>query len=76
MSTRDIVHRETPTQDMMVEGIRDLEALFALAVRQRELLESYIRARLQAGKHFYRVAPGQKDSLTKEGAEQICLPHG
>ena len=32
----------------------DLETRFAVAVRQRELLESYIRERLKAEKHFYK----------------------
>ena len=55
--------------------ISDLENSFAIAVRQRELLEQYIKDRLTPGKHFYRIQ-GSKNSLTKEGAELICLPHG
>jgi hypothetical protein len=58
-------------------AIRELETRFAMAVRQRELLEQYIKDRLNPGKHFYTVGdePGRKPSLTKEGAELICLPH-
>jgi hypothetical protein len=54
--------------------IEDLENSFALAVRQRELLETYIKDRLKPGNHFYTIG-GQKPSLTKDGAELICLPH-
>lgn len=57
------------------QSIADLEQSFAVAVRQRELLEEYIQKRLTPGKHFYQIA-GSKNSLTKEGAELICLPHG
>jgi len=58
-------------------ALYELETRFAMAVRQRELLENYIRERLTPDKHFYTVGdePGRKPSLTKEGAELICLPH-
>ncbi len=58
-------------------AIYEIETRFAVAVRQRELLEDYIKKRLQSDKHFYTVGddPGRKPSLTKEGAELICLPH-
>jgi|SRR3990167_5241565 len=56
-------------------SIEDLEHSFAIAVRQRELLANYIKERLTPGKHFYQVGTS-KNSLTKEGAELICLPHG
>ena len=56
--------------------IADLENSFAIAVRQRELLANYIKERLTPGKHFYKMSGDQKNSLTKEGAELICLPHG
>jgi len=58
-------------------ALYELETAFALAVRQRELLENYIKERLHPDKHFYTVGdePGRKPSLTKEGAELICLPH-
>jgi len=58
-------------------ALYELETRFAIAVRQRELLENYIRERLHPDKHFYTVGdePGRKPSLTKEGAELICLPH-
>lgn len=58
-------------------AIQELETRFALAVRQRELLEKYIRERLKPDKHFYSVDedPARKPSLSKEGAELICLPH-
>lgn len=59
-------------------ALYELETQFALAVRQRELLEKYIKERLKPEKHFYTVGddPARKPSLTKEGAELICLPHG
>ncbi len=58
-------------------ALYELETRFAMAVRQRELLETYIRERLKPNKHFYTLddEPGRKPSLTKEGAELICLPH-
>lgn len=57
-------------------AIKELETRFALAVRQRALLEDYIKTHLQPDKHFYRMGgDNQKPSLTKEGAELICLPH-
>lgn len=59
-----------------LEDIRDLENRFALAVRQRDLLEEYIRKRLKPEHHYYTVSGGQKPGLTKEGAELICLAHG
>ena len=58
-------------------ALYELETRFAMAARQRELLEKYIKERLHPDKHFYTISdePGQKPSLTKEGAELICLPH-
>jgi len=58
-------------------ALYELETRFAMAVRQRQLLENYIKERLHPDKHFYTVGdePGRKPSLTKEGAELICLPH-
>ena len=65
-----------PYEERGLDTIRDLEDSFAVAVRQRELLEVYIKDRLQEGKHYYTVSKGQKPSLTKDGAELVCLPHG
>ena len=69
-------------KDVIVRGdkelaLYELETRFAMAVRQRELLENYIKEKLKPDKHFYTVGddPGRKPSLTKEGAEIICLPH-
>lgn len=56
-------------------AIQELETRFAMAIRQRELLETYIKERLTPDKHFYKVGDSAKPSLTKEGAELICLPH-
>lgn len=58
-------------------ALYELETRFAMATRQRELLENYIKERLKPEKHFYTIddEPGRKPSLTKEGAELICLPH-
>ncbi len=58
-------------------ALYELETRFALAVRQRELLEKYIHDRLKPDKHYYRITddPKRKPSLTKEGSELICLPH-
>ena len=60
-----------------IMALGEIEIQFALAVRQRELLEKYIKERLKPEKHYYTVGddPGRKPSLTKEGAELICLPH-
>ncbi len=65
------------TREDKAVALYELETRFAMAVRQRELLEDYIKERLQPDKHFYTVGddPGRKPSLTKEGAELICLPH-
>ena len=65
-----------PESPQALESIRDLEDRFAVAVRQRELLADYIKKAMTPGKHFYRVRGGEKNSLTKEGAELVCLPHG
>ena len=65
-----------PLAPETVETIRDLESRFAVATRQRELLAQYIRDRLKPEKHYYTVRAGGKPSLTKDGAELICLPHG
>jgi len=55
----------------------DLETYFAHAALQRELLEGYIKDRLKPHKHFYVLGgDNRKPSLTKEGAELVCLPHG
>jgi len=69
-------HAITTRGDKAV-AIYELETHFAMAVRQRELLEQYIKERLKPGKHFYTIDDelGRKPSLTKEGAELICLPH-
>lgn len=58
------------------QTVQDLEASFALAVRQRELLAEYIKTRLIRGKHTYKVPGTDREGLTKDGAELICLPHG
>ena len=75
--TTQMEHR---AQDLVTlesaETVKDLENRFALAVRQRDLLEGYIRERLKPDKHFYKVGNSEKPSLTKEGAELVCLPHG
>jgi len=57
-------------------ALAEIETRFAMATRQRELLDNYIKERLKPDKHYYTVSEGQKPSLTKEGAELICLPHG
>jgi len=69
-------HRVTTREDKAV-AIYELETHFAMAVRQRELLEQYIKDRLKPGQHYYTIDDelGRKPSLTKEGAELICLPH-
>lgn len=74
--TQAVQHRVGETALEGAETIHDLENRFALAVRQRELLEGYIRDRLKQDKHFYKMGESEKPSLTKEGAELICLPHG
>jgi len=57
-------------------ALHELETRFAMATRQRALLEQYIRERLKPDKHYYSFGDGtQKPSLTKEGAELIALPH-
>jgi len=56
-------------------GIQELEERFAMAVRQRELLEKYIKDRFHPDKHFYKMRDSDKPSLTKEGAELVCLAH-
>ena len=61
---------------LIAENIQELEAMFSIAVRQRELLESYIKQQLRPGKHYYKVAGANKAGLTKEGAEIVCLAHG
>ena len=75
--TQALEHRQ---QDLAAlesaDTVKDLENRFALAVRQRELLEGYIRDRLKPEKHFYTMGDSEKPSLKKEGAELICLPHG
>ena len=65
------------TIDDRVLAVQQLETAFELAVRQRELLEKYIRERLKPDRHYYRVGDDttRKPSLAKEGAEIICLAH-
>lgn len=72
MEEKGVVIREDKAM-----ALYELETHFAMAVRQRELLENYIKERLKPDKHFYTIGddPGRKPSLTKEGAELICLPH-
>ncbi len=72
-----MTERAVATRDDRTLALYELETRFAMATKQRELLENYIRERLKPGKHFYKVddEPGRKPSLTKEGAELICLPH-
>ena len=66
-------------RDNRLVALEELETRFAMAVRQRELLETYIKERLKPGKHFYHIDREEqaqtKPTLTKEGAELICLPH-
>lgn len=67
--------KELAVRDDKEVALYEIETQFALAVRQRELLEDYIKDRLKPAKHYYKVSEGQKPSLTKEGAELVCLPH-
>jgi hypothetical protein len=62
------------THPIDLSDIAEMERSFALAIRQRDLLGDYITSRMVAGKHTYKVG-NDKPSLTKEGAELICLPH-
>ena len=77
MSTQAIatVDKES-TQISKAAQLEALEISFAVGVRQRELLELYIQTRLKPSKHFYHVEGSDKPSLSKDGAEFICLPHG
>ncbi len=70
--------RPTQSQALAIPSIADLEQSFAVAVRQRQLIQQYIESQLKPQKHFYRVRKDKdaKPSLTKEGAELILLPHG
>lgn len=51
-----------------------LEENFRIAVRQRQLLEQYIKDRF-TDRHSYEVQGGKR-SLSKDGAELICGAHG
>jgi hypothetical protein len=73
--TNELVTIEEP-QDLSL-STQELEYRFAVAVRQRELLEGYIRDRLKPQIHYYKANGSDgKNSLTKDGAELICLAHG
>ena len=77
MTTENYQGKEIAVRGDKELALYELETRFAMAVRQRELLETYIKERLHPDKHFYKIGDeaGRKPSLTKEGAELICLPH-
>src|SRR2546430_8271072 len=79
LESSDTSHLKPQTTNLEIATthaeMQALESQFALAVRQRELLKTYIEERLKPGVHFMSIA-GQKNSLLKQGAELIILAHG
>jgi len=59
-------------------GIADLEEGFAMAVRQRELMEEFIRSRFREGEHYMDGATfgSKKKVLLQPGAQLIHYCHG
>lgn len=64
--------------DGVERSVETLERGFALAVRQRELLEDFIRSRFQEGEHFMDGATfgSKKKVLLQPGAQLILMAHG
>lgn len=60
------------------DPIRQLEQGFALAVRQRELLESFVRERMKEGEHYSdgKMFGSQRNVLLQPGAQLILYAHG
>jgi len=56
--------------------IQILEEGFSLAVKQRELLEEWIKSRLKAGIHYFYLKEQDKPVLAQPGAQLIILAHG
>ena len=71
------MNQELALREDQAVAIYELETRFAMATRQRALLETYIKERLKPDKHYYTFGgdDSRKPSLTKEGAELIALPH-
>jgi len=59
-------------------GIQQLEQSFALAIRQRELLEDFIRSRFKEGTHYSdgKLFRSDKPALLQPGAQLILYAHG
>ena len=64
-------------RDDIALAIAEIDTRFAVAARQRELLEKYIKGKLISEVHYYKVNddPKTKPSLKKEGAELVNMPH-
>lgn len=70
-----------PVRPVQQNAIAVLEQSFALAVRQRELLEEFIRSRFKEGIHYFNgklfgQGPNAKDVLAQPGAQLILYAHG
>lgn len=74
---RALVKAETvqlaPPQGQTIEA---LEYSFKLAVRQRELLEEFVKKRFKSNIHYGKFGALTKDTLLLPGAELICMAHG
>ena len=59
-------------------SIEQLEQSFALAVRQRELLEDFVKKRMKEGVHYMsgKVFGSEKPVLLQPGAQLILYCHG
>ena|SRR5438105_1264195 len=66
------------SQTLVASPIAALEQNFALAVRQRELLEGFIRARFKEGEHYMdgKTFGSKKKVLLQPGAQLILYCHG
>lgn len=73
--------KRPPARVLDLSPMQELEQGFALAVRQRELLKSYVQSQFKEGTHYFNgklfgQGPNAKDVLAQPGAQLILYAHG
>lgn len=73
--------KRAPARVLDISPMSELEQGFALAIRQRELLKSYVQSQFKEGTHYFNgklfgQGANAKDVLAQPGAQLILYAHG